>query len=460
MSEGFVVRGLRRVRKLLESPGPLELEGKPLGRVRDLLRECASGVGGEVSVRQRAALLSETYQHLNDDGRTTFLSTIANDFGPDPQSVARAHADYQAAVGSDQQWTAESALRKAMRSSRLRILTQFNALPQGVKFLVDLRADLLRFLDKDPALRSLDRELESRLSAWFDVGFLELQRITWSSPAALLEKLIQYEAVHEIRSWSDLKNRLDSDRRCYAFFHPRMPMEPLIFVEVALTEHLADNVQALLDEHAPVFDAQRANTAIFYSISNTQPGLRGVSFGNFLLKRVVDDLKRDYPKLTNFATLSPLPNFRRWAESQPEAWPKAFTDADLAKIKRRLPPEMAPIASAADLAALLSAQNWAADEQLAASLQHGLTRLAARYLLTARKGEQAYDPVARFHLGNGARIERLNYLADTSARGGQQSYGLMVNYVYDPDTIEENVEAFSRSGEIAAATAIRRSARD
>jgi malonyl-CoA decarboxylase len=460
MSEGFVVRGLRRVRKLLESPGPLELEGKPLGRVRDLLRECASGVGGEVSVRQRAALLSETYQHLNDDGRTTFLSTIANDFGPDPQSVARAHADYQAAVGSDQQWTAESALRNAMRSSRLRILTQFNALPQGVKFLVDLRADLLRFLDKDPALRSLDRELESRLSAWFDVGFLELQRITWSSPAALLEKLIQYEAVHEIRSWSDLKNRLDSDRRCYAFFHPRMPMEPLIFVEVALTEHLADNVQALLDEHAPVFDAQRANTAIFYSISNTQPGLRGVSFGNFLLKRVVDDLKRDYPKLTNFATLSPLPNFRRWAESQPEAWPKAFTDADLAKIKRRLPPEMAPIASAADLAALLSAQNWAADEQLAASLQHGLTRLAARYLLTARKGEQAYDPVARFHLGNGARIERLNYLADTSARGGQQSYGLMVNYVYDPDTIEENVEAFSRSGEIAAATAIRRSARD
>jgi malonyl-CoA decarboxylase len=460
MSEGFVVRGLRRVRKLLESPGPLELEGKPLGRVRDLLRECASGVGGEVSVRQRAALLAETYQHLNDDGRTTFLSTIANDFGPDPQSVARAHADYQAAIGSDQQWTAESALRNAMRSSRLRILTQFNALPQGVKFLVDLRADLLRFLDKDPALRSLDRELESRLSAWFDVGFLELQRITWNSPAALLEKLIQYEAVHEIRSWSDLKNRLDSDRRCYAFFHPRMPMEPLIFVEVALTEHLADNVQALLDEHAPVFDAQRASTAIFYSISNTQPGLRGVSFGNFLLKRVVDDLKRDYPKLTSFATLSPLPTFRRWAESQPEAWPKAFTDADLAKIKRRLPPEMAPVASASDLAALLSAQNWAADEQLAASLQHGLTRLAARYLLTARKGEHPYDPVARFHLGNGARIERLNYLADTSSRGGQQSYGLMVNYVYDPDTIEENVEAFSRSGEIAAATAIRRSARD
>jgi malonyl-CoA decarboxylase len=219
------------------------------------LHECASGIGGEVSARQRAGRLAETYLRLNDEGRASFLSIIATEFGPDPQLVAKAHADYQAAIGSDAQWTAESALRNAMRSSRLRILTQFNTLPHGVKFLVDLRADLLRFVDKDAALRSLDRELESRLSAWFDVGFLELQRITWSSPAALLEKLIEYEAVHEIRSWSDLKNRLDSDRRCYAFFHPRMPMEPLIFVEVALTEHLADNVQTLLDEHAPVFDA-------------------------------------------------------------------------------------------------------------------------------------------------------------------------------------------------------------
>ncbi|WP_291994898.1 malonyl-CoA decarboxylase [Candidatus Accumulibacter sp. ACC003] len=461
MSEGFVVRGLRRVRKFLgDGTGPRELEGKHLGRVRELLKECASGVGGEVSVRQRAALLAETYQHLNDEGRATFLSSIANDFGPDPQCVDQAHVAYQAAIGSDQQWQAESALRNAMRSSRLRILTQFNALPQGVKFLVDLRADLLRYLDKDPALRSLDRELESRLGAWFDVGFLELQRITWNSPAVLLEKLIQYEAVHEIRSWSDLKNRLDSDRRCYAFFHPRMPMEPLIFVEVALTEHLADNVQTLLDEHAPVFDAQRASTAIFYSISNTQLGLRGVSFGNFLLKRVVDDLKRDYPRLDSFATLSPLPTFRRWAEKNPDAWRKAFSDADLERINRRLLPEMTAITSADDLAKLLSVDRWAADQRLAQALQHGLTRLAARYLLTASKGDQPYDPVARFHLGNGARIERLNYLADTSARGSQQSYGLMVNYVYDPDTIEENVEAFSRGGEIAAATALRRSARD
>jgi len=461
MPAGIVVRGLRKVRTLLaEGPGLRGLDGKQLVRIRELLHECASGVGGEISARQRAGRLSEAYLRLDDEGRATFLRVIATEFGPDPQLVAKAHADYQAAIDSNDRWTAESALRNAMRSSRLRVLTQFTALPQGVKFLVDLRADLLRLIGQDPALRSLDRELETRLSAWFDVGFLELQRITWNSPATLLEKLIEYEAVHEIRSWSDLKNRLDSDRRCYAFFHPRMPMEPLIFVEVALTDKLADNVQTLLDEHAPVFDAPRANTAIFYSISNTQVGLRGVSFGNFLLKRVVDDLKRDYPRLINFATLSPLPSFRRWAEKNPEAWQKAFSEADLERIRRHQAAGTTKIDNASDLATLLADDGWADDDRLARALQHGLTRLAARYLLTPGKGGRPHDPVARFHLGNGARIERLNYLADTSARGRRQSYGLMVNYLYDPDTIEANVEAFSRGGEMAANPAIRRSTRD
>jgi malonyl-CoA decarboxylase len=461
MSAGIVVRGLRKVRTLLaDSGGARGLAGKELVRTRELLHECAAGVGGEISARQRAGRLAETYLRLDDEGRATFLRTLATEFGPDPQLVATAHAGYQAAIGSDAQWMAESELRKAMRSSRLRILAQFNTLPQGVKFLVDLRADLLRFADTDAALRSLDRELESRLGAWFDVGFLELQRITWSSPAALLEKLIEYEAVHEIRSWSDLKNRLDSDRRCYAFFHPRMPMEPLIFVEVALTDHLADNVQMLLDEQAPVFDAQRASTAIFYSISNTQPGLRGVSFGNFLLKRVVDDLKRDYPRLVSFATLSPLPTFRRWAEKNPEAWQQAFSAADLERITRHLKADMVPPVDSSELPKLLADDRWVKEARLARALQHGLMRLAARYLVTASKGGRPVDPVARFHLGNGARVERLNYLADTSAHGRQQSYGLMVNYLYDPDTIEANVEAFSRGGEIAVATAIRRSARD
>ena len=241
-----------------------------------------------------------------------------------------------------------------MRSSRIRILTQFNAIPQGVKFLVDLRADLLRYLEQDKELAVLDRELESRLSAWFDVGFLELQRITWHSPASLLEKLIEYEAVHEIRSWADLKNRLDSDRRLYAFFHPRMPAEPLIFVEVALTDHLADNVQALLDEHAPVFDNRKADTAIFYSISNTQVGLRGVSFGNFLLKRVIDDLQRDFPKLAHFATLSPMPGLAAWVRKNPAVLGEAGIELSLEE---------------------LSTGAWAADKKQARALrERGLDR--------------------------------------------------------------------------------------
>ncbi|WP_371322822.1 malonyl-CoA decarboxylase family protein [Dechloromonas sp. ZY10] len=424
------------------------LTARGLERLREQLRECAAGLGGEVSARTRAAKLAETYLGLNDEGRQQFLKLISLEFGPDPAKVAAAHERYQAAVGSADQWKAEAALRGAMRSSRIRILTQFNAIPQGVKFLVDLRADLLRYLEGskgsggDKELAVLDRELESRLGAWFDVGFLELQRITWNSPAALLEKLIEYEAVHEIRSWADLKNRLDSDRRLYAFFHPRMPAEPLIFVEVALTDQLAGNVQALLDENAPVFDHRKADTAIFYSISNTQVGLRGVSFGNFLLKRVIDDLKRDFPRLAHFATLSPMPALAAWVRKNPEVLAEAGISLGLEE---------------------LSNGTWAADDKQARSLRDGLLRVAARYLTQAKQGGAEngppFDPVSRFHLGNGARVERLNYLADTSPKGFRQSFGLMVNYLYDPDDLERNLEAFASDGTIAASAAVRRQAR-
>ena len=461
MAEGIVARGLKKVRRMLAEHAPAgKVSERQLSQIRDQLKECAVGLGGEVSVRQRAARLAETYLNLGDEGRAAFLRIVATEFGPDPKAVEKAHAQYQAAIGSDGQWAAESALRGAMRSARLRILTQFNAIPQGVKFLVDLRADLLRYLDQDPALRSLDRELETRLGAWFDVGFLELHRISWNSPALLLEKLIEYEAVHEIRSWSDLKNRLDSDRRCYAFFHPRMPMEPLIFVEVALVDELADNVQALLDEHAPVFDAERAKTAIFYSISNTQTGLRGVSFGNFLLKRVVEDLKRDFPRLTTFATLSPIPTLRRWADKNPDIWAQIFTSDLIERVARMVGGKGPVVQSADEIRKLVVDDAWVGNARLARALQPGLTRLAARYFLNAKSGERPYDPVSRFHLGNGARIERINYLADTSPNGLKQSFGLMVNYLYDPDTIETNVEAFSRDGAVVTSGAVRRAARD
>ena len=457
MSDSLVSRGINKVRKLLAEPAPAaNLSERQAVKIREQFKDCAAALGGEVSARQRAARLAETYLALGDGARADFLRILAVEFGPESVLVDKAYAAYQGAIGSEAQWAAEAELRRSLRSARVRILTQFNAIPQGVKFLVDLRADLLRYVEQDPALRLLDGELESLLGEWFDVGFLELQRISWNSPAALLEKLIEYEAVHAIRSWDDLKNRLDSDRRCYAFFHPRMPMEPLIFVEVALVEELADNVQVLLDEGAPVVEAQRAKTAIFYSISNTQVGLRGVSFGNFLLKRVVDDLKRDFPRLTTFATLSPVPALRRWAEKSSDAWARAFSPEIIGRVARQLGAEGEQMRSVEDIRALLAKGDWVGNVRLARALQPGLMRLAADYFLHAKAGNKPYDPVARFHLGNGARIERINPLADTSANGLKQSYGLMVNYLYDTELIEINLEAFSREGVVAASVAIRR----
>lgn len=432
-----------RLRALVGAPEKRRsLNEKGVERLRAQLRECAAGQGGEVSARGRAAKLAETYLQLDDAGRQQFLRLIAVEFGPQPKEVAAAHAAYQQAVGTPEQWKAEAALRAAMRSARIRILTQFNAITQGVKFLVDLRADLLRFLDSDRELAVLDRELESRLSAWFDVGFLELQRLTWHSPAALLEKLIEYEAVHEIQSWHDLKNRLDADRRLYAFFHPRMPAEPLIFVEVALTDHLAGNVQELLDVNAPLFDQKKADTAIFYSISSTQTGLRGVSFGNFLLKRVIDDLTRDFPKLDQFATLSPIPGLVSWLRKNPQNLTRFGLEASLEDLIQGA---------------------WAADKAKARALREPLCRLAAYYLAEAKRGAGAcplpYDSVARFHLGNGAQIERLNYLADTSTKGFAQSLGMMVNYRYELEALESNLEAFAGQGRVAMSSAVRRLAR-
>jgi malonyl-CoA decarboxylase len=452
----LLARSLSKVRALVSAgQRPRDASERDIARLRQQLQECAESRGGEVSTRQRAARLAEAYLRLNDNGRQRFLLMIALEFGPDPARVAKAHEAYQAAVGSPGQWDAEARLRGAMRSRRLRILTQFNAIPQGVKFLVDLRADLLRYLPDEPLLKPLDRELENRLTAWFDVGFLELQRITWQSPAALLEKLVQYEAVHEIRSWDDLKNRLDSDRRCYAFFHPRMPLEPLIFVQVALVDALADDVQKLLDINAPLADANRATTAIFYSISATQDGLRGVSFGNFLLKRVVEDLQRDFPKLKTFSTLSPIPGLMSWVRRNPADAAAVFTEAD----RKRLVAAGIEGDVESVWTRLPGDGRWATDKALARALRDPLLRLAAHYLLNARRDGKPVDPVARFHLGNGARVERLNWLADTSPKGFDQSLGIMVNYLYDPERIENNVEAFSSDGEVDAAAAVRRMAR-
>jgi malonyl-CoA decarboxylase len=306
-------------------------------------------------------------------------------------------------------------------------------------------------------LAALEADLRGLLAAWFDIGFLELQRIDWNSPAILLEKLVDYEAVHAIRSWRDLKNRLDSDRRCYAFFHPRMPGEPLIFVEVALVKGLAGSVQGLLDEKAPVQDPREADTAIFYSISNCQSGLAGISFGNFLIKRVVEELSGEFRNLKTFATLSPIPGFRAWLDGKlAEDQPGLLSDEESASLGSAMP---APSGEQA-LAGILGKRGWWRETGLRKTTEPVLLRLCARYLLVEANGKKrARDPVAHFHLSNGARVERINMLGDTSEKGAKESATLMVNYLYDPAKIEDWHEDYAGEGKRNASTTVRRLAR-
>ena len=286
----------------------------------------------------------------------------------------------------------------------------------------------------DPRLEALDDDFRHLLATWCDVGFLTRQRLTWETPAALLEKIIEYEAVHEIRSWSDLRHRLDGDRRCYAFFHPSLPKEPLIFLQVALVEGLAGRIEPLLDEHGPGLEPERADTAIFYSITNTLYGLRGISFGNFLIKQVVDDLARDLPNLKQFATLSPMPGLLAWLARRPEeAWLESAEHQALAALG----------IEGGGVAAALAQDGWRGRQGLVEALEAPLVRAAARYLVERNGAGLPLDPVARFHLGNGARIERLNWLADSAPRRLKQSAGMMVNYLYHPAEIEQNHEAFA-----------------
>ncbi|WP_199196768.1 malonyl-CoA decarboxylase domain-containing protein [Achromobacter sp. MYb9] len=313
-----------------------------------------------------------------------------------------------------------------------RLFKRFNAQAQGLRFLVELRADMLRWRKQVAGIQSLDKELEGLLSAWFDVGLLELRPLTWDSPASLLEKLILYEAVHEITSWDDLRRRVSPDRRCYAYFHPQMPGVPLIFVEVAFASQMADNVQVLLDSTLPPQDLDKARWAIFYSISNTQPGLKGISFGNFLLKRVVEQLLDELPKLKSFATLSPIPGFSDWLGKLDAEAVEGIVREDKARAKERKR-EGVPDGQRWVSRLAKAAQGRAPDVVKRAGF-----RLAACYL-QSMKNSLPLDAVARFHLGNGARIERLNWAADTSQKGLKQSCGLMVNYLYDLDELDTNL---------------------
>jgi len=278
------------------------------------MTECVEGKGGEVSARARSAELGHIYMHLNKKGKDRFLKMLGRDFNLEDDRVIAHLKKFKGARNEQERLSAELSLREALNSPRLQILRQFNTLSDGFKFLVDMRADLLALNKNDISLERLEKDIKFLLRSWFDIGLLDMSEISWNSPTALLEKLIKYEAVHEISSWADLKNRLDSDRRCFAFFHNKMPDEPLIFIEVALVKGMADNVQVLLDQNRPADDPDEADTAIFYSINNTQRGLTGISFGNFLIKWVVTELSSTLKNLKVFATLSPVPGFRNWLD--------------------------------------------------------------------------------------------------------------------------------------------------
>ena len=362
----------------------------------------------EVEGGLRAKRIAQWYTQAASNERRDMWLLMSEQFVADPRTTKAAHDQFAAAVGTADEAAAEVRLRRATVSPRRRLLQRFSAFSGGIRFLVDLRAEMLPHLKGDKRLTALDVEMEYMFSTWFDVGFLDLRRISWDSPASLIEKLIKYEAVHDIKSWADVKNRLDSDRRCYGFFHPRLPDDPLIFVEVALTHHLADCITPLLDESADVEDLGLATTAVFYSISNTQAGLRGVSFGDSLIKRVVDTLKDEFPKLKTFVTLSPIPGFRAWLV--------------------RNAPELADQLHATDVLALPEKS----------PLKRQVLQQVAHYLGRALVDGKPVDAVARFHLGNGARVERLNWAGDPSPKGLKQSYGVMVNYFYDLKRLDKH----------------------
>ena len=432
--------------------GHRTLAGAELPGLSRMLREAHEGIGGETAVRSQLASILALYAELGDEGRKAFLTLLVDEFGADEAAIRRAIETYTATAEPRARRRAESQLRQALSSPRVRILRHFNLLPDGVKFLIDVRADLHRYVRQLPELEIIDEELYALFSNWFDVGNLELRRISWQSPAALLEKLIAYEAVHEIRSWSDLRNRMDADRRCYAFFHPRRPEEPLIFVEIALTQDMASNVQALLDESAPALDPQAAQAAVFYSISSTQPGLRGVSFGDFLIKRVVEQLSAELPKLKTFATLSPVPGFRKWLDARLKARDASLFGPEEATNLAR----SAGVGDAFEGFGLLMERELGKDGRAATARAPVVTHLVARYLVEEKDHERPIDPVARFHLGNGARLERINWLADTSPRGMRQSAGVMVNYLYKLADIEGNHEAYARAGRIVISDSVKR----
>lgn len=368
------------------------------------------------------------YHVMTTIERQAFFQLLLNDYSCDPQTIIQHAETYK----ENCDLASFQALSKAVEGPRRNLFRNINMAPNGTSTLVKMREHLLHELKHNPALEAVDADLLYLLTSWFNRGFLTLETINWRTPAHILEKLIAYEAVHEMQGWDDLRRRLADDRRCFAFFHPALHDEPLIFVQVALVNGLAGNVQTLLAAQTSPPSHDDVDTAIFYSISNCQKGLRGISFGNFLIKQVVMELRKELPQLKRFSTLSPIPGFRRW-------------------LKKELSNEDSIVLQPEDRTALnvLELDDWHTQENEAESLKPLLMGLCAHYLYVVKRDEQPQDPVERFHLGNGARIERLNWLGDTSSNGLAQSAGMLINYAYELDLIEEIHEAYANDNTIA-----------
>jgi len=388
---------------------------------RDLLEH-----RGEASGLALASEIVVGYQQLPADQQIDFFNSLADEFEVDTAAVLEAVERYQ----GDTVLENLRAINRATEAPRLKLFRRINTAPDGTRTLVQMRGHLLELLPANPDLRGVDSDLKHLFISWFNKGFLEMRRIDWSSPASVLEKIIDYEAVHAINGWDDLRSRLGEDRRCFAFFHPAMADDPLVFVEIALTDNTPDALEPLLIQERELPTDEPANTVVFYSISNCHHGLSSVSFGNFLIKSVVEELQKEIPTLKTFVTLSPVPGFRQW-----------LLDTDLQGLveDHLIDHVRTPVSCVVDT-----------------QIYDILLKLCAHYLLSVKRGRLPADPVARFHLGNGAQLFGLHGAADLSAKGREQSAGIMVNYLYDLPNIEENHEAYFDQGKIAASRTVSR----
>ncbi len=409
-------------------------------RTRHLVELCESLVAERAefagAALARDALLA--YQQLDEHCRHEFFDVLARAYSPSPEAVGNAADAYRVDPSPENL----IRLQQTIEPGRQELFRRLNTAPGGTAALVEMRGVLLRELHQHPEWRTVDADLLHLLRSWFNRGFLRLERIDWRTSAMVLEKIVQYEAVHAVQGWRDLRRRLEADRRCYGFFHPQLPDEPIIFIEVALTRGMSSHVQPLLDIKSPVADPVKADCAVFYSITNCQEGLRGISFGNLLIKQVAEDLKREFPHLRRFATLSPVPGFRPWLDkSRSRIAVGGQGEARLALLARLEDPA------------------WHLGD-VPPALEKLLVSLCAHYLTREKQGLEPLDAVARFHLGNGAVLERLNWLGDSSEQGMARSAGLMVNYVYSLADVEANHGRYFREHAVIASSQVEKLAKE